>query len=316
MFERFPNQWTPVLPLTELTDNPTAAELAGERLVLFKDNDDQWHALLDCCPHRGARLSLGVVTAEGCLRCGYHGWRFDGAGRCIASPLNDLSDAALKKIRATALPTRVISGAVWVHTSTDPFSDEVSKPQLPESLRGDPELYVTYKQEWQAHWSRAQENFIDFAHPPYLHQQTIGAWLHDYAEQGGTARVETEATDFGMIMMSYIGSNTSGFALHWHRPNLAILHFGTSAYNRLHVFCIPVNERRTRVMTVRKVHSDNDLASYARHASGTDHRILDEDRTIVESQQGDVLSNPEEISVATDQPALMFREWYRALLVE
>ena len=28
MFERFPNQWTPVLPLTELTDKPTAAELA------------------------------------------------------------------------------------------------------------------------------------------------------------------------------------------------------------------------------------------------------------------------------------------------
>jgi hypothetical protein len=44
MFEGVPNQWTPVLPLTELTDNPTAAELAGERLVLFKDNDDQWHA--------------------------------------------------------------------------------------------------------------------------------------------------------------------------------------------------------------------------------------------------------------------------------
>lgn len=91
--------------------------------------------LRDCCPHRGGRLSLGVVTAEGRLRCGYHGWRCDGAGRCLAAPLNDLNDAALKKILATALPTRVISGAVWVYTATDPFSDKVPKPQLPESLR-------------------------------------------------------------------------------------------------------------------------------------------------------------------------------------
>jgi phenylpropionate dioxygenase-like ring-hydroxylating dioxygenase large terminal subunit len=72
----------------------------------------------------------------------------------------------------------------------------------------------------------------------------------------------------------------------------------------------------TRVMTVRKVRSDIDMASYSRHASGTDPRILDEDRTIVESQQGDVLSNPQEISVATDQPTLMFRNWHQALLAE
>jgi hypothetical protein len=72
----------------------------------------------------------------------------------------------------------------------------------------------------------------------------------------------------------------------------------------------------TRVMTVRKVCSDIDMASYSRHASATDPRILDEDRTIVESQQGDVLSNPQEISVATDQPTLMFRNWHQAPLAE
>jgi phenylpropionate dioxygenase-like ring-hydroxylating dioxygenase large terminal subunit len=291
-----------------------AVELAGEALVLFRDNDDDWHALRDYCPHRGARLSLGVVTGEGHLRCGYHGWRYDGDGACLAAPLNDLNAAALSKIRATALPTRVIGGAVWVYTSTAPGQDTPPEPALPESLAGDPNLFVTYTQEWKAHWSRAQENFIDFAHPPYLHEQTIGAWMHRYAESGGIARVEAERTEFGMIMTSYLGDSDSGFALHWHEPNIAILHFGRTAYNWLHVICIPVNEQHTRVMTVRRVRGTEDLVSYSRHASGTDNRILDEDRAIVESQHGDVLSDPAEISVATDKPTLVFRDWYRSLV--
>ena len=314
MFETFPNQWTPVLPLTELGANPIALELAGEPLVLFRDNEQCWHALHDYCPHRGARLSLGTVTAEGHLRCGYHGWRYNGSGECLAAPLNDLNPAALAKIRATSLPTRLIAGAVWVYTATDPDNADPPEPVLPDSFDGDPNLFVTYKQEWQAHWTRAQENFIDFAHPPYLHEKTIGAWMHRYAESGGTARVEAEDTEFGMIMTSYIGDSDSGFQLHWYRPNIAILHFGRTPYNWLHVICIPVSENHTRVMTVRRVRGPDDLKSYSRHASGTDNRILDEDRSIVESQHGDVLSDPDEISVATDKPTLVFRDWYRGLL--
>jgi phenylpropionate dioxygenase-like ring-hydroxylating dioxygenase large terminal subunit len=315
MFRRFPNQWTPVVPLSALVSNPQAVELAGEKLVLFRDNTAQWHALRDYCPHRGAQLSLGRVTTEGHLRCGYHGWRYDGAGRCQGVPLNDLNEAARSKISATALPTQLIGGALWVYTATDQESAATApEPLLPDSLQGDPMLFATYTQEWQAHWSRAQENFIDFAHPPYLHEQTIGAWMHDYAERGGTARVTADETEFGMRMMSYVGRNSAGFELHWYRPNLAILHFGFTAYNWLHVFTIPVNECQTRVMTVRRVNSAEALTNYTRHASGTDHRILEEDRRIVESQTGDVLSDSAEISVATDRPTLVFRRWYADLL--
>ena len=113
--------------------------------------------------------------------------------------------------------------------------------------------------------------------------------------------------------MSYVGSNTRGFPLHWYRPNMSVLFFGPTPYNWLHVFCIPINAEQTRVMTVRRIRADSDRTSYSRYASGTDHRILDEDRVIVESQAGDVLSDPTEISVATDQPTLIFRNWYKTL---
>lgn len=41
--------------------------------------------------------------------------------------------------------------------------------------------------------------------------------------------------------------------------------------------------------------------------------IRSEDRRIVESQRGDVLSEPEEISVGTDAPSVAFRRFYAEL---
>ena len=69
----------------ELTGNPQAVEIAGEKLVVFRSSEDHWHALLDRCPHRGAALSLGTVTDDGSLQCRYHGWRFRGDGACARS---------------------------------------------------------------------------------------------------------------------------------------------------------------------------------------------------------------------------------------
>jgi phenylpropionate dioxygenase-like ring-hydroxylating dioxygenase large terminal subunit len=142
MFKGFQNHWTPVLPLTELTSNPQAVELAGERIVLFRDNDEVWHAMLDKCPHRGAALSLGDITEEGWLRCGYHGWRFDGSGRCRGVPLSDLNEAAVDRISATALAVREIGGALWIYTASDPAA-EPPDPVVPDSLEGNPRLFAT-----------------------------------------------------------------------------------------------------------------------------------------------------------------------------
>ena len=303
-----------MLPVTALTSNPIGTELAGEKLALFRDPDDQWRAFIDRCPHRGAALSLGRITSEGYLRCRYHGWRYDGTGRCMGIPLNEVQDSTLSKIRATVLPTKIIAGALWIYTATEPMSAAPSEPVLPDSLSDDPELYATYHQEWNAHWTRAQENFLDFAHPPYAHQDTIGTFLHDFAESGGAVRVETEETEFGMAMRSFRDQDKPYFRLDWYRPNLVILNFGTSTQNWQHVFCVPLNDGKTRVMTVRRSSTPIHVDGFEQHTTDTDHPILDEDRVIVESQTGDVFSGDKEISVTTDAPGLVFRRWYKELL--
>ena len=77
--------WHPVALSHVVGTQPRAATLLGEDLVLWRDDSGQAHALADQCPHRGARLSMGRV-AGGQLECPYHGWRFEGGGRCTHIP--------------------------------------------------------------------------------------------------------------------------------------------------------------------------------------------------------------------------------------
>jgi phenylpropionate dioxygenase-like ring-hydroxylating dioxygenase large terminal subunit len=312
MFELLPAQWTPTLPLAGLDGAPLPVEIAGERLVVFRGAGGQWHALLDRCPHRGAALSLGAVTSDGELQCRYHGWRFAGDGRCTRVPLNELKPQALARISAIAVPVLELAGALWIYTRAT-SEGPPPPPVIPDSLRGPPAAYGTYCQEWRAHWTRAVENFIDFAHPPYLHRDTIGAYSHDYAEGGAVAFVSFEATGSGFSTRNGYSQRGPGFRVDWFRPNLAQLHFGAGPDGQLHVFSIPVNAQTTRVMTVRRLPAGADPAAWSARAASVDHVILDEDRLIVESQHGPV-DDAAETSVSTDAPSVAFRRWYRDML--
>lgn len=75
----------PIARSSALKSAPMAIELFDTPLVLYRDESGRAAALLDRCPHRNAPLSLGRVNS-GELECPYHGWRFDGDGRCKAIP--------------------------------------------------------------------------------------------------------------------------------------------------------------------------------------------------------------------------------------
>ena len=305
MFYVMPQQWTPVLPLIDIGPAPQQLKVAGETLVVFRDAHDAPVLFLDRCPHRGAALSLGNRLEDGSLQCRYHGWRFAAEGHCLRVPFNDLKDQTRAKIAATAIPCRELAGCLWVFTGTV----APSEPALPDTLQGDPTRFGTYRQEWQAHWTRAVENFIDFTHPPYAHRDTIGAYSFEFAERGGTARVEIEEHAAGMTMTNYMGRRSYGFRADWYAPNMTRLHFG--AGNELHVYSIPLSDTETRVMTVRQLPAGADPQAWSDRAAAVDHQILNEDRTIVESQPGDVALAHDETTVATDAPTVQFRRWYR-----
>ena len=78
--------WHPVAASAELRDQPTKlAKILGESLVLYRDRSGRLGLIQDYCPHRGTSLLYGIPENSG-LRCPYHGWKFDGGGRCVDMP--------------------------------------------------------------------------------------------------------------------------------------------------------------------------------------------------------------------------------------
>ena len=119
------NAWFAACPSSRLAaKEPRAVSLLGEPLVVYRDADGKPHALEDRCCHRGVQLSLGRITKQGHLACGYHGWEYDGSGRCVHVPSlcsgtpvptsASCSAAPVSPIRYTAeqcAPTGPASGA-------------------------------------------------------------------------------------------------------------------------------------------------------------------------------------------------------------
>src|SRR4051812_19506833 len=81
---RLERQWFVACTSAQLRRGQVLARrLQGTPLALFRTDGGAIAALLDRCPHRNVPLSAGTVRGDA-LECRYHGWRFDGAGECVA----------------------------------------------------------------------------------------------------------------------------------------------------------------------------------------------------------------------------------------
>ena len=57
----------------------------GEPILLYRKTSGAVVALQDRCCHRAAPLSRGRKEGD-CVRCGYHGLKFDASGACVEVP--------------------------------------------------------------------------------------------------------------------------------------------------------------------------------------------------------------------------------------
>jgi phenylpropionate dioxygenase-like ring-hydroxylating dioxygenase large terminal subunit len=157
--------WHPVAALDELGAAPLAVRLLERDVVLWRDGANDVHAWADRCPHRGTRLSLGRIV-EGRLECGYHGWRFNAGGQCVAIPsLPDFTPPASHA--ACAYDVRFAYGLVWVRleasAETIPVIEDVPARQV---ICGPFDVATSAP--------RAVENFLDTAHFGFVHEGWLG----------------------------------------------------------------------------------------------------------------------------------------------
>ncbi len=143
----------------------------GQDFVLWRDGAGTYSLLDRDCPHRGADLAFGryePTPSGGCLRCPFHGWKFDASGQCQETPAEPEGSHYHLRIKQRSYPVVERSGVLWAWLA----EPEIEPPMLPYfDCFAAPESHTfAFKGLWNANWLQAYEVGIDPAHPSFLHR--------------------------------------------------------------------------------------------------------------------------------------------------
>ena len=150
-------------------------KVAGEEVIVLRGDDDQIHALLNVCRHRGSRVCLESKGSSRRLSCPYHGWTYALDGSLIAAAHMeegfDKSKFGLKKVHH-----HVFHGLIFINFADKPSAFDVIERDLGPYLRPYrlDQARVARRQSYpvRSNWKLAVENYKECyhcgpAHPEY-----------------------------------------------------------------------------------------------------------------------------------------------------
>jgi phenylpropionate dioxygenase-like ring-hydroxylating dioxygenase large terminal subunit len=167
------NQWYVILESCEVRGGKlSGVRRMGTDLVLWRDTDGAVHCLADHCIHRGVALSAGKVKGD-CVECPFHGLQYNGDGRVTVVPANGKDAPVPVTFRGEAYVVREGHGYIYLWWG----ETRATYPELPfiPDLDDTKLVYGTWRDPWNAFYSRAIENQLDVVHLPFVHYNTIGA---------------------------------------------------------------------------------------------------------------------------------------------
>lgn len=159
----------------EVGERWLARRLLDEPVLIFRRTDGAAAAIGDRCPHRFAPLSLGKQVGD-TVQCGYHGLRFDSAGRCVLNPVGEGRIPARAAVPSYPLVER--HGALWVWMGEPALADPgaipdfglLTDPAYPRKTVGrDNYLHI------KAGHRLVFDNLMDLSHAAFVHENTLAS---------------------------------------------------------------------------------------------------------------------------------------------
>jgi phenylpropionate dioxygenase-like ring-hydroxylating dioxygenase large terminal subunit len=150
--------------------------LLDVNVVLYRDANGEVRALRDRCAHRSFPLSKGKLD-NGIVVCGYHGFKYNPAGKCIHVPSQP--DRCPAGIAVRSYPVVEMRPHIWIWMGDESQANPALIPSAP---------WMKESEHWTAghgylhaksNYVHLHENLLDLSHLTYLHEMTFGT--PDYA---------------------------------------------------------------------------------------------------------------------------------------
>ena len=182
--------WQPVCCAYELASGRTLpVRILGEDFTVYRGDSGIPHLVGPRCAHRGTQLSVGSVEGE-CIRCFYHGWKYDGSGQCVEQPAEGQSFA--EKVRIPSYRVQEYIGLVFAYLGE---GEPPPLPRYPRFESADISLDVAGLKRICNYFNNI-DNSLDSVHVRFVHQRHRDS-VDDHVVLGDPV-ISVEESDWGV----------------------------------------------------------------------------------------------------------------------
>lgn len=152
--------------------------VAGQPVLLLRDQDSELVALSNLCAHRGTLLVEEATNGKR-IQCPYHAWTYDDSGRLLSVPFSPRGEISKKD---HCLPTYDVEswhGLVFVNLAgaARPLTERFAAIESLVVERGIDDLHHWSGQQetdtWECNWKLAALNAMESYHLFQVHPETL-----------------------------------------------------------------------------------------------------------------------------------------------
>jgi choline monooxygenase len=267
------------------------ATVGGEPIVVVRGGDGELRAFFNVCRHHAAAVMTAPCGKVDRMRCPYHGWTYDLAGKLRGVPELD----GVRDFDKTQMGLVPVGGVatwehfVFVHLDPDPrplaeFLGELVPQVAPLGLA---KLHFCERREYElaCNWKVFVDNYLDGGyHVPHLHAGLDSILEYtDYTIENFD-RFCLQSSPIDASVQSMTASVRKGKArYYWLYPNLMLNWYEGYLDTNL---VIPLGVDRTKVIFEFYFDEVSDaVAERNRRSMAVSEKIQDEDHAICESVQ-------------------------------
>lgn len=317
-----------------LGDTLLARTILGQPVLLYRKLDGSIVALDDKCCHRHAPLHMGRKEGD-CVRCMYHGAKYDASGACVEIPGQELIPAKLKQ---RVYPTVQRKRWVWIWMGDPSKADASLIPDTFSMEHPDWRWKPSYL-HYGCSYLLISDNLLDFSHLSYVHEKTFGGSPNIAEARPQVQRLErgvrvsrpvrnTVPAPYHQRLGQFNAKVNRWFNYDFFVPGILLLDAGVKSVDtpdddltgalRFHSCqaLTPETERSTHYFFMQAHNFRLDDAVVTESIDQSQHAAFLEDKRILEGQQKMIDSTPESpmVAIAADAGLTQYRRLLKDLI--